>query len=264
MIRNAVRGGLACLVMLAAVAAGTRAADAPTPAQLIDAAIAAHGGRDAIAALPSLEMKGSFETLSGRSAGRRADGLLRERADGAYRREVTFDLRGRKVTAIEFYDLTVVKRRFGSSWDDLPTNEAREAAAHRLPWLLAIDAATAKLEGEATEADVACWKLSVPDGSGRATLMLAKDGGRVVAIERPGTSADGMGVKKQVQVKTIWRDVRRVGALALPFDVESAEDGVPDSRIRWDSVVVLKDFDAEWIRLPDPTRRFIPSEELSF
>jgi len=239
------------------------ATDPPSANALIDGAIAAHGGRDALSAYPHLEMTGSYESF-GRGAGRRSDLVYRERGDGAYRREITFEFRGRKVTPIEFYDREVVKRRFFRGWDDLPTDEAAEGAAHRLTWLLTLDPSEARVEGAGTEADVAVWSLSVPDGRDRAVLHLAQDDGRLVALEYPGTSAEGMGTKEEVQRKLIYRDHRQVGALLLPFDIEWSEDGQPRARLRFDTIEPLDEFDPAWLRVPDPTRRFIPSEELAF
>jgi hypothetical protein len=252
--------GLAVL----ALAVGTaRPTDVPSADDLILRAIAVHGGRDALATYPSLEMRGTYESF-GRGAGRRSDLVCRERADGAYRREITFEFRGRKITPIELYDGEVVKRRFFRGWDDLPVDEAAESAAHRLTWLLTLDPAEARVEGQATEADVAVWSVSVPDGRDRAVLHLAQDDGRLVALDYPGTSAEGMGTKEAIRRKLVYRDYRNVDGLLLPFDVESFEDGQPDTRLRYDTVVVLEKFDPAWLRAPDPTRRFIPSEELAF
>jgi hypothetical protein len=253
---------LAAFAVTLCCAASAAWAQAPAAAEILARAVAVHGGREALAAWPDLESRGSAEALSGR--GRRADIVLRERADGAYRREVTFEFRGTRRTSVEFYDGRVVKGRWGASWDDLPLDEAREAAAHRLPWLLTLSASDAKVEGEAAEADVPCWTISVPDGRARAILAFAKDDGRLVALDYPGTSAEGMGTKKEVRRKLVFRDPRKVGDLLLPFDVTSLEDGTPDSRARWVSIVRLKEFAPEWVKIPDPTRRFIPPEELAF
>lgn len=247
----------------ALVSLQTSATDPPSASDLIDEAIKAHGGREALSSYPHLEMTGSYESF-GRGAGRRSDLVYRERADGAYRREITFDFRGRQTTPIEFYDGEVVKRRFFRGWDDLPTDEAAEGAAHRLTWLLTLDPTEARVEGQGTEADQSVWSVSVPDGRDHAVLHLAQDNGRLVSLEYPGTSAEGMGTKEEVQRKLIYRDHRRVGALLLPFDIESSEDGQPEARLRFDTIELLEEFDPAWLRVPDPTRRFIPSEELVF
>lgn len=256
---NATQSTAAALALLSATSV---VAAAPTPAELVERAIRAAGGRQAISHLPHLEKKGTVENP--RRPGRRSEILLRERSDGAYRQEVTFEFRGRKATPVEFYDGVVVKRRFRTTWDDLPADEAREAAAHRLPFLLGVDPAKARLVGETTEADVAALELQVPDGDGTATLWIAKDDGRLVGLEHAGTSASGMGTKEDVVRKLVFRDHRPVGDLVLPHDVETLEDGSPVSRVRWSSIRALDEFDPEWVRVPDPTRRFIPSEELAF
>jgi hypothetical protein len=253
---------IAVLIVVFALAP-VAAEETPTASELVERAIAAHGGRDALAAYPNLEMTGTYESF-GRMAGRRSDAVYRERADGAYRMEITFEFRGRKVTPIVFYDGEVVKRRFSRGWDDLPVDEATEEAAHRLNYLLTLDPGEARVEGPGTEADVAVWSLSVPDGRDRAVLHLAQDDGRLVSMEYPGTSADGMGTKEEVQRKLVHRDHRKVGALLLPFDVETIEDGQPASRMRYETIELLEKFDPAWLRVPDPTRRFIPSEELAF
>jgi len=67
-----------------------------------------------------------------------------------------------------------------------------------------------------------------------------------------------------VQRKLIFRDYRRVEDLTLPFDVEVIEKGSPTVRSRYETIVELADFDPDWLRVPDPARRFIPAEELSF
>ena len=73
-----------------------------------------------------------------------------------------------------------------------------------------------------------------------------------------------MGTKEEVQRKVVHRDYRKVGALLLPFDVETIEDGKPVSRMRYETIETLESFDPAWLRIPDPTRRYIPSEELAF
>lgn len=252
------------VVLLASMSASGAVAAPPSAADVIDRAIAVHGGKAALASYPSLEMKGTTESTSGRGAGRRSDVTIRERSDGAYRRESTFEFRGRKVTPVEFFDGTACKRRFGQTWDDLPIDEAKEGVAHRLPFLLPLAEKDPRVEGEGTEADIACWTISVADGRDRATLSFAQDDGRLLGIDYPATSAEGMGTKKDVRRKLVFRDHRKVGVLMLPFDVESFEDGTPDSRLRLDTVRVLDAFAPAWIRVPDATRRFIPPEELSF
>jgi len=251
------------MLLLALAWLPVSAGEPPAPGALLERAIAVHGGRAALAAWPDLELAGTYESL-GRRAGRRSDLLLRERADGAYRREITLEFRGREIRAVQFYDGQAVKRRFSSAWDDLPLDESVEQAAHRLPYLLGLEAADARFDGEAVEADVPVWLLSFPDGRDRATLALAQDDGRLVALEYPGTSASGMGTKEDVRRKVVYRDHREVGALLLPFDVETLEDGQPVSRVRYETIEPLASWDPDWLRVPDPTRRFIPSEELAF
>lgn len=246
------------------VLAPTFAQDAPAPAELVTAAIATHGGESAIRDYLDLERSGTMELFGGRMAGRRAEVLTRERADGAYRTETTLEFRGRKFTPIEFYDGEVRKRRMFRGWDDLPVDESRENASHRLGFLLDIDPAEAEAVGPATEADVAVWQISVPDGRDRAVLSFDQESGRLVAMEYPGTSAAGMGTKEEVRRKLVFRDYREVGGLMLPFDIETFEDGSPTARLRYESIERLQAFDPAWLRIPDPTRRFIPSEELAF
>jgi hypothetical protein len=251
------------VLILVSVFAPAAADDAPTAGELVERAIEVHGGRDALSAFPDLELVGTYESF-GRRAGRRSDATFRERADGAYRREVTFEFRGRKMTPVVFYDGEVVKRRFSRGWDDLPTDESAEQAAHRLTFLLTLDLDEAHVEGAGTEDDRPVWSLSVPDGRDRAVLHLAQDDGRLLALEYPGISAEGMGTKEEVRRKVVHRDHRKVGALLLPFDVETIEDGKPVSRMRYETIELLESFDPAWLRIPDPTRRYIPSEELAF
>lgn len=250
------------VVVILAIAGGPALADPPSAREILRDAVAAHGGTDALGDYPHLELKGTYENP--RRPGRRSDLVRRERADGAYREEVTFEFRGRKMTPVEFYDGHARKRRFRSGWDDLPVDEAVEEVGHRLPWLLTLRPDDATVEGEAEVGGVPTWRLSVPDGRGRAVLDLARDDGRLVALEYPGTSAAGMGTKEEVSRRLVFRDHRRVGDLLLPFEVEIAEDGSPVAHLRWTSIRELETFDEEWIRVPDPSRRFIPGEELAF
>jgi hypothetical protein len=237
--------------------------DAPAAAELLRRAIEAHGGAAALGSLPHLELTGTVESF-GRRAGAQSDLLARERADGAYRREVVVDFRGRKTTMIEFYDGETRKRRFRTSWDDLPTVEADEAKAHRLNFLLTIDAAAATVDGAGLEGDRRVWLLSVPDGRGRAVLALDQESGLLLSLAYPGTSAAGMGTKEDVQRKLEFRDHRPVGDLLLPFDVATLEDGSATARVRYATIVRLDAFDPAWLTVPDPTRRFVPPEELAF
>lgn len=239
------------------------AAESPTAGDLVNRAIEAHGGRAALERYPHLELKGTAESF-GRRAGSRSDVVYRERGDGAYRREMTMEFRGRKVTPVEFYDGEVRKRRFTGSWDDLPVDEAAEQATHRLTLLLSVDVARAEALGAATEDDRAVWQVAVPDGEGRAVLSFAQDTGHLVALQYPGTSAAGMGTKEAVERKVYFADLRQVGDLLLPFDVATFEDGSQTGHLRFETIEVLDEFDPVWLRIPDPTRRFIPSEELAF
>lgn len=250
------------LLALALAPAALFAADAPPPKELIEKAIAVHGGRAALAALPSTESRGSYES-NRRGTTRVWPVVWYERTDGAYRTELSIDFRGRKVTMIELYDGKVCKRRFGTSWDDMPLDEARERATHRLGFLAEAAGRNPVGAGEGTEGGVDVWRVEVPDGRGTATLSFSKEDGHLVALEYPGTEAEGMGTKKEVLRKLVFRDLRKVGPLVLPFDVERTTDGKPDGRLRFESIVPLRDFDEAWLKVPDPRRRFIPSDELA-
>ncbi|HEX5042034.1 MAG TPA: hypothetical protein VFV75_03960 [Candidatus Polarisedimenticolaceae bacterium] len=239
-------------------------AQSPDPKVLLEKAIAFHGGKDALASLPDVKQTGTIET-AGRSAGRARDFAAYERGDGGRRTEVTFDFRGRQVTAIEIYDGKMCKQRFGSGWDELPLDENRERAAHRIDLLLrALDRAPS-LAGDGIEAGVPVWQVSIDDGPrGKATLSLAKDDGRLVAIEYPGTEAEGMGTKKEVRRKVVHHGFQQVGALKLPSDIEMVKDGTFDGRLRFERIEAIADWDDGWLQVPDPRRRFIPSDELAF
>ncbi len=251
---------IALVVVAAALAA--RAQEPSSPKGIIERAVAFHGGAKTLAALPNLESHGMLET-SGRWGARSLPFVHYDRGDGSYRNETTFERRGRKTTVVEFYDGKICKRRFGTSWDDLPLDEPRERAAHRITFLLAALDRTATAAGEGTEAGAEVVRVQVPDGRGQATLSLAKDDGRLVAMEFPGIEADGMGTKKEVVRKLVFRDVKKVGAVLVPFDVELFKDGSPDGRIRYERIELLKEFDEAWLQVPDPRRRFIPSDELA-
>jgi hypothetical protein len=248
-------------LLVLAVAVGH--ADTPDARALLDRAIAFHGGREALAAWPSLETKGQVE-LTGRAAGRSADLVGRVRGDGAYRRETTFELRGTKVTTTEIYDRAVCKRRSRSSWDTLPLDEPREEAEHRVPFLLRAAEREPKLAGAGTEGEAAVWYVEVQDGRGTARLGLAQDDGRLVSLEFPGTEAEGLGLKKDVTKKIVFRDPRPVGRVRVPFDEERFADGAPDGRIRLESVTALSAFDPAWLVVPEAADRFVPSEELVY
>jgi len=238
------------------------ASEPPEAQALLERAIAYHGGREALADWPDLEGKGSLEQ-TGRMAGRSVELLIRQRGDGAYRRETTFDFRGTKTTSTEIFDHAICKRRFRSGWDDLPLDEPREEAAHRIPFLLEAAKRTPTLAGQGTEGDAAVWYVEVPDGRGKARLGLAQDDGRLVSIEYPGTKAEGMGTKEDVTKRVVFRDLREVGRIRLPFDQEFFADGAPDGRVRLEQVAVLVTFDAAWLEIPDQADRFVPSEELA-
>lgn len=257
------RGTITAASLLAVALLGTAAAaEPPTAKGLLERAIEVHGGRGALAPWPSLESRGVYES-TGRGGGRTSPFSLWERGDGAYRMEVTFEFRGRKVTMIELYDTTIHKRKFGTGWDDLPLDEAKERAAHRLDLLLAALDRSPKVVGEEAEDGVDCWKVSFPDGRGSATLWLAKDDGRLVAMEYPAVDAGGMGTKEEVVRRLVFRDLRRVGKLLLPFDVEWTKDGKPDGRFRAEVILPIAAWDDGWLALPDPRRRFIPPDELA-
>ena len=243
---------------------GVAFAQAPDPKGLLEKAIAFHGGKEALASLPHVKETGTIE-MPGRSAGRARDLVVYDRGDGGRRTEVVFELRGRQVTAIEIYDGKMCKQRFGSNWDDLPLDENRERAAHRVNLLLqALDRAPS-LAGEGTEAGAAVWQVAIDDGPrGKAVLSLAKDDGRLVAIEYPGTEAEGMGTKKEVTRKVVFHAFQPVGAVKLPSDIEMVKDGTFDGHMRFQRMEAIKDWDDGWLQVPDARRRFIPSEELAF
>ena len=257
-----IRRALALLAVLPWISA-LPAEEPPDAKALVERAIAYHGGREALVDWPDLELKGSLEQ-TGRMAGRSVELLVRQRGDGAYRRETTFDFRGSKVTATEIFDHATCKRRFRSGWDDLPLDEPREEAEHRIPFLLEAAERSPVFAGQGTEGDGAVWYVEVPDGRGEARLGLAKDDGRLVSIEYPGTKAEGMGTKEDVTKKAVFRDHREVGRVRLPFDQELCDDGTPDGRLRLEQVTVLDAFDGAWLEIPDQADRFVPSEELVY
>ena len=252
----------AALLVLAV--SGAALAQTPDPKDLLEKAIAFHGGKEALASLPHVKGTGTIE-MPGRSAGRARDLVVYERGDGGRRMEVVYEIRGRQVTAIEIYDGKMCKQRFGSNWDELPLDENRERAAHRVNLLLqAIDRAPS-LSGEGTEAGAAVWQVAIDDGPrGKAVLSLAKDDGRLVAMEYPGTEAEGMGTKKDVTRKIVFHAFQPVGAVKLPSDIEMVKDGTFDGRMRFERMEAIKDWDDGWLQVPDPRRRFIPTEELAF
>ncbi len=263
-----IRVAWAAVLIVASSAATAQAADPPAAAPptahaLLDRAIAFHGGREALGAWPSLELKGQLE-LTGRAAGRSAELVARERGDGAYRRETTSDFRGTKVTTTEIYDRSTCKRRSRSGWDTLPLDEPREEAEHRVPFLLQAAERKPTVAGSGTEGDTAVWYVEVPDGRGTARLGLAQDDGRLVSLEFPGTKAEGLGVKEDVTKKVVFRDPRPVGRVRLAFDEERFSDGAPDGRLRLESVTALDAFDRAWLEVPDAADRFVPSEELAY
>ena len=251
-------------VVLVALVSGVTLAQSPDPKQLLEKAIAFHGGKAGLAALPDVKQTGTIET-PGRSAGRARDLVAYERGDGGRRTEVTFEFRGRQVTAIEIYDGKMCKQRFGSGWDELPLDENRERAAHRVDLLVrALDRAPA-LSGAGTEAGAPVWQVAIDDGPrGKATLSLAKDDGRLVAIEYPGTEAEGMGTKKEVTRKVVYHAFQPVGAVQLPSDIEMVKDGTFDGRMRFERIEAIADWDDGWLQVPDARRRFIPSDELAY
>jgi hypothetical protein len=256
------KAGGALLALLAGAAAC--AAEGPDPRALLAQAIDFHGGREALASLPHVKATGTIE-LPGRQAGRARDLVVYERADGGRRTEMTFDFRGRQITAIEIYDGKMCKRRFGSGWDDLPLDENRERVAHRIDLLLhALEHAPA-LAGEGNELGIPVWRVEAEDGPrGKMVLSLAKDDARLLAIEYPGTEAEGMGTKTQVTRRIVHHAFLRVGAVQLPSDVEMLKDGTFDGRTRFERLEALPRWDEDWLRVPDPRRRFIPPDELAY
>jgi len=261
------RSGLLGWVPAAAIVLGAlgtlQADDAPQAAVLVEQAIDYHGGRAALVDWPHLQVDGDWE-MSGRMAGRSVAFSLKQRADGAYRQEVVFEFRGRKIHAVEIFDRSIRKRRFRVGWDDLPLDEPVEEAAHRHPFLLEVAARDPRVRGEGSESDVAVWYVEVDDGRGKARLGLAKDDARVVTIEYPGTTAEGLGTREEVTKKVVYRDYRALGALRYPYDQEFFKDGTPDGRLRIEEAEAIAVFDPSWLEIPDPTDRFIPSEELAF
>jgi hypothetical protein len=251
------------LVASTCVSAPASAQDAPDAGKLVDRSIAFHGGRAALEDWPSVALDGSYE-MSGRMAGRSVEISRKVRGDGAYLQEVTFEFRGRKVTMTEIFDHAIRKRRFRVGWDDLPLDEPAEEAAHAHPFLLEVADRDPVLAGDGSEADVPVWYVEVQDGRGTARLGLAKDDARLVSVEFPGVEAEGMGTREDVVKKVLYRDYRPLGDVQYPYDQEYFTDGTPDGRLRIEEAELLAEFDETWLEIPDPTDRFIPSEELVF
>jgi len=254
---------LVVLVALATLAPPAARAQEPDAAELLRRSIDYHGGRAALEAWPNLELDGSYE-MSGRMAGRSVDMMMKVRDDGAYRQEITFEFRGRKLTMTEIFDHAIRKRRFRVGWDDLPLDEPAEEAAHTHPFLLEAADRGPELAGDGSEADVEVWYVEVEDGRARARLGLAKDDARLVSMEFPGVEAEGLGTREEVTKKMVYRDYRALGEVRYPYDQEYMTDGTPDGRLRIEEASVLAAFDDGWLTIPDPTDRFIPSEELVF
>lgn len=244
---------------LVSLAAGPAAPDAGT---LIETSITRHGGRAALEAMANFKAVGSLEP-GGRWAGRTLEAVVYERADGGRRTEITFEFRGRKGTSIEIYDGAMCKRRFSTSWDDLPLDENRERVENRVSVLLSARDRSPEMVGEGTDAGVEVWRVALAGEKGKTVLALAKDDGRLIAVEYPGTEAEGMGTKKEVLRKIVHHAFRSVGRVVLPTDIEVLKDGSLDGRWRYDTVEEIREWDDEWLRVPDPRRRFIPPEELA-
>ncbi len=104
----------AAVALLVTLVSGVTLAQSPDPKALLEKSIAFHGGKAALASLPDVKETGTIET-PGRSAGRARDFVAYERGDGGRRTEVTFEFRGRQVTAIEIYDGKMCKQRFDVS-----------------------------------------------------------------------------------------------------------------------------------------------------
>ncbi len=162
------------------------------------------------------------------------------------------------------YDGKMCKRRFRSTWDDIPLDEYRERAEHRMPFLVEALARGPVLAGDGSEAGTDVWRIEVPDGRAKAVLSLAKGDGRLVALEYPGTEAEGMGTKKEIVRKLVYRDFRDVNGVKIPTDIERFKDGIFDGRERFAKVAIVDEWDESWLQVPDPRRRFIPGEELAF
>ena len=252
--------GLVALVCMGF--AVSSAAQTPDAKSVLEKAIVFHGGREALRSLPDVKSTGTME-LSGRMAGRTVDAVFYERGDGRLRSEVTFEFRGRKVTSVTMYDGEMCKRRFRSTWDDMPLDENRERAAHRLPFLLEALERDPVLAGSGAEAGVDVWQVEIPDGRGKAVLSFAQDDGRWVALEYPGTKAEGMGTKEEVTRKLIFHAHRDVGGVKMPADTEQLEDGSLASRVRIEKTEIIQEWDDAWLQVPDPRKRYIPNEELA-
>ncbi len=253
----------AVATILAVVFAGSvMAAEEIDPQLLIERAIESHGGRSALRSLPDFKALGTAER-NGRAGLGTMDIVVYERADGGRRIESTIAVRGRKVTSIEIFDGSVCKRNMGSGWDDLPLDENRDRVTHRVSILVDASERQPVLLGEGTEADVDVWKVEIADGTGRAVLSLAKSDHRLVAIEYPGTEAEGMGTKKSVTAKLIHRGFQVVGGVKLPIDTELQKDGVFERRTRFETLEPIERWDEYWLQAPSSRRRFIPPEGLA-
>jgi hypothetical protein len=251
------------LALAALLLSGTLgAADAPEPKGLLERSIAFHGGEAALRALPHVKGTGTVE-VPGRGGNRTRDFVAYDRADGGRRAETSFEFRGRQITAIEIYDGKMCKQRFGSNWDDLPLDENRERVAHRLDVLLRAAGSAPSLAGEGTETGVPVWRVQFDDGNGKAVLSLAQDDARLLAIEYPATEAEGMGTKKAVTRKIVHHAFQKLGAVQLPSDLEILKDGSFEARYRFERLEAVPHWDDDWLRVPDPRRRFIPSDEFA-
>ena len=129
---------------------------------------------------------------------------------------------------------------------------------------MSVDAAAAQVDGAGTEG-------TDRSGSCRFPMDVAAPSWR--SIRRPAVwprssiralPPPAWATKEEVQRRLLFSDYREVGDLLLPFDVATFEDGSTTAHMRYESIMVLDAFDPAWVRVPDPTRRFIPSEELAF
>jgi len=250
-------------VLLLALANSHAETGLPDARALIESSIDRHGGRAALEEMADFKAVGSLEP-GGRWAGRTLDAVVYERADGGRRTEISFEFRGRKGTSIEIYDGTMCRRRFSTTWDDLPLDENRERAEHRVSLLLPALDRSPEVTGEGMEAGAEVWTVELPGDEGRTTLYLAKDDARLVAVEYPGTDAAGMGTKEEVVRKVVHHDFRQVGGVVLPVDIEIFKDGSLEGRWRYETIEQIAEWDDGWLRVPDPRRRFIPPEELAY
>lgn len=216
----------------------TGAAGATEPRQLIDAAVAAHGGPAGLATWDDMSVEGDAVIFFGPRE-TPSELALAVRGGSMLRRAARLEFRGTMTQFVSANTQQSAWQQRGSRTYDIPAHDFEVWLAHLPSALLrsaASDGADLAIAGEQDLDGTPVVVVTVSRDGHTARLGLERETHLVRSVEYETTVNRGMGTAEKVFVKRTFGAYREVGGVPFPHAWSEHEDGAESSRLTVTSV----------------------------